>query len=88
VLTDVWQRESPPRQRGGLRCCGRHGNVGALLDEEAGSSAMPFVMASKQYRQLYKSCASQSGLKGAEVVVEMAPLSGGEITMHEMGVTT
>jgi hypothetical protein len=49
---------------------------------------MPFVMAAKQYRQLYKSCASQSGLKGAEVVVEMAPLSDGEITMHEMGVTT
>jgi hypothetical protein len=37
--------------------------------------------------QLYKSCARQSGLKGAEVVAEMAPLSGGEITMHEMGVT-
>jgi hypothetical protein len=37
--------------------------------------------------QLYKSCTSQSGLKGAEVVTEMAPLSGGEITVHETGVT-
>jgi hypothetical protein len=31
--------------------------------------------------QLYKSCASQSGLKGAEVVAEIAPLPGGEITV-------
>jgi hypothetical protein len=31
--------------------------------------------------QLYKSCASQSGLKGAKVVAEIAPLPGGEITV-------
>jgi hypothetical protein len=31
--------------------------------------------------QLYKSCASQSGLKGAEVVAEIAPLPSGEITV-------
>jgi hypothetical protein len=31
--------------------------------------------------QLYKSCASQSGLKGAEVVAEITSLSGGEITV-------
>jgi hypothetical protein len=37
---------------------------------------------------LYKSCASQSGLKGAEVVAEITPLSGGEITVQETGVTT
>jgi hypothetical protein len=38
--------------------------------------------------QLYKFCASQSGLKGAEVVAEITPLSGGEITVQETGVTT
>jgi hypothetical protein len=38
--------------------------------------------------QLYKSCTSQSGLKGAEVVGEITPLSTGEITVHETGVTT
>jgi hypothetical protein len=37
---------------------------------------------------LYKSCASQSGLKGAEIVGVIAPLSGGEITVHKDGVTT
>jgi hypothetical protein len=37
---------------------------------------------------LYKICASQSGLKGAEVIVEIAPLSDGEITVREMGLTT
>jgi hypothetical protein len=36
--------------------------------------------------QLYKFCAIQSGLKGTEVVVEITPLSGGEITVHETGV--
>jgi hypothetical protein len=36
---------------------------------------------------LYKSCANQSGLKGADVVAEIAPLPGGEITVHETGVT-
>jgi hypothetical protein len=34
------------------------------------------------------SCASQSGLKGAEVVAEITPLPDGEITVHETGVTT
>jgi hypothetical protein len=38
--------------------------------------------------QLYKSCSSQSGLKGAKVVAEIAPLPSGEITMYETGVTT
>jgi hypothetical protein len=37
---------------------------------------------------LYKSCASQSGLKGAEVVEKIAPLPGGEITVHENYVIT
>jgi hypothetical protein len=37
---------------------------------------------------LYKSCASESGLKCAEVVTEIAPLLSGEITIQEMGVTT
>jgi hypothetical protein len=36
---------------------------------------------------LYKTCASQSGLKGAEVVAEIARLSDGEITVHETGLT-
>jgi hypothetical protein len=30
---------------------------------------------------LYKSCASESGLKGGEVVVEIAPLTSSEITV-------
>jgi hypothetical protein len=38
--------------------------------------------------QLYKSYASQSGSNGAEIVAEIASLSGGEITIHETGVTT
>jgi hypothetical protein len=38
--------------------------------------------------QLYKCCASQFGLKVAEVVIEIAPLPGGEITVQETGVTT
>jgi hypothetical protein len=37
---------------------------------------------------LYKSCASESGLKGAEVVGEIALLPSGEIIVQEMGVTT
>jgi hypothetical protein len=37
---------------------------------------------------LYKSCASQSGLKGVEVVGVIALLSAGEITVHEDHVTT
>jgi hypothetical protein len=43
---------------------------------------------SKDEWQLYKSCASQSWLKGAEVVAELTPLLGGEITVHETSVTT
>jgi hypothetical protein len=38
--------------------------------------------------QLYKSCASEFGLKGAQVVAEIAPLPGGKITIHETGVMT
>jgi hypothetical protein len=37
---------------------------------------------------LYKSCANRSGLKGAEVVAEIALLPGGEIIVHEIGVLT
>jgi hypothetical protein len=37
---------------------------------------------------LYKSCASESGLKGAEVVAEIAPLPSGEITVQETSVMT
>jgi hypothetical protein len=37
---------------------------------------------------LYKYCASQTGLKGAEVVGVIAPLFAGEITVHEDRVTT
>jgi hypothetical protein len=45
-------------------------------------------LGSKDECQLYKSCASQSRLKGAEVVAKIALLPGGEITVQEMGVTT
>jgi hypothetical protein len=38
--------------------------------------------------QLYKSCVSQSGLKGAKVVAKIAQLSISEINVHETGVTT
>jgi hypothetical protein len=37
--------------------------------------------------QLYKSCASQTGLKGAEIVTEIALLPIGEINIHDIGVT-
>jgi hypothetical protein len=37
--------------------------------------------------QLYKTYASQSGLKGAEVVAEITRLSDGEITVHETDLT-
>jgi hypothetical protein len=37
---------------------------------------------------LYKSCASESGLKGAEIVAEIALLSSDEIIVQETGVTT
>jgi hypothetical protein len=38
--------------------------------------------------QLYKSCVSQSGLKGAKVVAKIAQLSVSEINVHETGVMT
>jgi hypothetical protein len=38
--------------------------------------------------QLYKICASQFGLKGAKIVGVISPLSVGEITVQEDGVTT
>jgi hypothetical protein len=37
---------------------------------------------------LYKSCATQFGLKGAEVVAKIAPLPGGDIIVQETSVTT
>jgi hypothetical protein len=37
---------------------------------------------------LYKSCASESGLNGAELVAEITLLPSGEITVHEMDVMT
>jgi hypothetical protein len=37
---------------------------------------------------MYKSCANQFGLKGAEVVTEIASLPSGEIIVQEMGVMT
>jgi hypothetical protein len=37
---------------------------------------------------LYKSCASESGMKVAEVVAEIASLPSGEIIVQETGVTT
>jgi hypothetical protein len=49
---------------------------------------MMLPLGSEDEWQLYKSCASQSGLKGAEVVEVITPLSAGEITVHENGVTT
>jgi hypothetical protein len=36
--------------------------------------------------QLYKSCASQTGLKGAKVVAKIAPLPVDEINVHDTGV--
>jgi hypothetical protein len=44
-------------------------------------------LGSKDEWQMYKSCASQSKLKGAEVVAEITPLCVGEINVHETGVT-
>jgi hypothetical protein len=37
---------------------------------------------------LYKSCVSQSGLKGVDVVAEIIPLAVDEINVHEIGVMT
>jgi hypothetical protein len=45
-------------------------------------------LGSEDELQLYKSCASQSGLKGAEVVAEITLLPVGEINIHETSVTT
>jgi hypothetical protein len=44
-------------------------------------------LGSKNKWQLYKSCASQSGLKGTEVVAETTMLPIGEINVHNTGVT-
>jgi hypothetical protein len=49
---------------------------------------MMLPLGSEDEWQLYKSCASQSELKGAEVVGVIVLLSAGEITVHEDGVTT
>jgi hypothetical protein len=38
--------------------------------------------------QLYKTCARDSGLKGANVVAKVAPLPSGEITVHITGMPT
>jgi hypothetical protein len=40
---------------------------------------------SKDEWQLYKTCARDSRLKGAEIVSECAPLPGGEMTVHRTG---
>jgi hypothetical protein len=49
---------------------------------------MMLPLGSEDEYQLYKSCGSQSGLKGAEVVGVITLLSAGEITVYEDGVTT
>jgi hypothetical protein len=46
------------------------------------------LLRSKDEWLLYKSCASELGLKGAEVVAEIAPLPNGDITVQETSVTT
>jgi hypothetical protein len=43
---------------------------------------------SKDECLLYKFCASKSGLKGVELVAEIASLPSGEVTAQEMGVPT
>jgi hypothetical protein len=48
---------------------------------------MMLSLGSEDECQLYKSCASQYGLKGAEVVGVIALLSAGEIIVHEDDVT-
>jgi hypothetical protein len=56
-----------------------------------GGNKLIYVMlplGSEDEWQLYKSCARHSGLKGAEVVTEIASLSGGEIIVHKIGVAT
>jgi hypothetical protein len=49
---------------------------------------MMISLGSEDEWQLYKSCAIQSRMKGAEVVVEIVPLFVSEITVHETGMTT
>jgi hypothetical protein len=49
---------------------------------------MMLTLGSEDKWQLYKSCASQSELKGAEVVGVITLLFADDITMHEDGVTT
>jgi hypothetical protein len=49
---------------------------------------MMLPLGSEDECQLYKSCASRSELKGAEVVGVIALLFGDEITVHEDGVIT
>jgi hypothetical protein len=44
-------------------------------------------LGSKDEWQLYKTCANQSGLKGVEVVAEIAMLPVGEINVHDTSVT-
>jgi hypothetical protein len=44
-------------------------------------------LGSKDECKLYKSCASQSRLKGVKVVAEIAMLPIGEINVHNTGVT-
>jgi hypothetical protein len=48
---------------------------------------MMLPLGSEDEWQLYKSCASQSELKGAEVIGVIALLSTGEITVHKDSVT-
>jgi hypothetical protein len=49
---------------------------------------MMVPLRSKDEWLLYKLCANESGLKGAEVVAEIVPLPSGEITVQEMSVMT
>jgi hypothetical protein len=58
---------------------------------DIGGNRPIYVMPPLQFEDewlLYKSCASESGLKGAEVVAGIALLPSGEITIQETGVTT
>jgi hypothetical protein len=58
---------------------------------DMGGNRMIYVMLplrSEDEWLLYKSCASESGMKGAEVVAEVALLPSGEMTVQETGVTT
>jgi hypothetical protein len=42
-LWDTWQRQSPPRQGGGVRSCSAHGSAGARLAREAESRVVGYV---------------------------------------------